>query len=57
MQRLTQQKNILFRTKTIHWKENGEEIVHECFLSSGKSKGLLNIDWTGIGIARSQSKI
>jgi hypothetical protein len=28
-------------TQTIHWTENGEDIVHECFFDNGISKGLL----------------
>jgi hypothetical protein len=28
-------------TQTIHWKENGEEKIHECFHDNGISKGLL----------------
>ena len=27
-------------TQTIHWTENGEDIVHECFFDNGISKGL-----------------
>jgi hypothetical protein len=27
-------------TKTIHWQENGKDIVHEYFIEDGTSKGL-----------------